>query len=326
MAKLFATEVAEEAALEAMRIHGGYGYSQEYPIERLYRDAPVLILGEGSNEIQQLLIARRIFERYGKGPSSSAWRLPVVRVRKAYEQVYDQLRDLIIRGELPRGERLPGEIVLAREFGVSRGTVREALRALEAHNLIRTAKGASGGSFVTLPTVDHVSEFLEANISLLSEANDVTLEEFLETRRLLEVFAARQCALRRDDDDLARLRETILENPDELGTEQRYVYNQQFHTAVLDAAGNTLLRIAAQPIFSVLQTNLSRETMSPRFPARVNDDHRSILEAIEAGDGDAAAEEMRKHLAYLSRTYKSMWRQGVPRDRLRGAQGPTGAQ
>ena len=251
---------------------------------------------------------------------------PVVRVRKAYEQVYDQLRDLIIRGELPRGERLPGEIVLARQFGVSRGTVREALRALEAHNLIRTAKGASGGSFVTLPTVDHVSEFLEANISLLSEANDVTLEEFLETRRLLEVFAARQCALRRDDDDLARLRETILENPDELGTEQRYVYNQQFHTAVLDAAGNTLLRIAAQPIFSVLQTNLSRETMSPRFPARVNDDHRSILEAIEAGDGDAAAEEMRKHLAYLSRTYKSMWRQGVPRDRLRGAQGPTGAQ
>ena len=142
---------------------------------------------------------------------------PVVRVRKAYEQVYDQLRDLIIRGELPRGERLPGEIVLAREFGVSRGTVREALRALAAHNLIRTAKGAGGGSFVTLPTVDHVSEFLEANISLLSEANDVTLEEFLETRRLLEVFAARQCALRRDDDDLERLRETILEDPDELG-------------------------------------------------------------------------------------------------------------
>ena len=122
------------------------------------------------------------------------------------------------------------------------------------------------------------------------------------------------------------MRETILENPDELGTEQRYVYNQQFHTAVLDAAGNTLLRIAAQPIFSILQTNLSRETMSPRFPARVNDDHRSILEAIEAGDGDAAAEEMRKHLAYLSRTYKSMWRQGVPRDRPPGARGPTDPQ
>ena len=63
MAKLFATETAEEVVLEAMRIHGGYGYSQEFVVERLYRDAPVLILGEGSNEIQQLIIARRLLER-----------------------------------------------------------------------------------------------------------------------------------------------------------------------------------------------------------------------------------------------------------------------
>jgi alkylation response protein AidB-like acyl-CoA dehydrogenase len=64
MAKLFATEIAEEVALEAMRIHGGYGYSQEFVVERIYRDAPVLIIGEGSNEIQQLVIARRLLERY----------------------------------------------------------------------------------------------------------------------------------------------------------------------------------------------------------------------------------------------------------------------
>jgi alkylation response protein AidB-like acyl-CoA dehydrogenase len=64
MAKLFATEVAQECSLEAMRIHGGYGYSQEYIVERLYRDAPLLILGEGTNEIQQLLIARRLLEKH----------------------------------------------------------------------------------------------------------------------------------------------------------------------------------------------------------------------------------------------------------------------
>jgi butyryl-CoA dehydrogenase len=64
MAKLFATETAEEVALEAMRIHGGYGYSQEFVVERIYRDAPVLILGEGSNEIQQLVIARRLLEKH----------------------------------------------------------------------------------------------------------------------------------------------------------------------------------------------------------------------------------------------------------------------
>ena len=64
MAKLFATEAAEEVALDAMRIHGGAGYSQELVLERIYRDAPLLIIGEGSNEIQQLVIARRLLERY----------------------------------------------------------------------------------------------------------------------------------------------------------------------------------------------------------------------------------------------------------------------
>jgi alkylation response protein AidB-like acyl-CoA dehydrogenase len=63
MAKLFATETAQMAVLEALRIFGGFGYSKEFPIERLYRDAPLLIVGEGTNEIQRLVIARRLLER-----------------------------------------------------------------------------------------------------------------------------------------------------------------------------------------------------------------------------------------------------------------------
>jgi butyryl-CoA dehydrogenase len=64
MAKLFASETSQEVALDAMRIHGGYGYSEEYVVERLYRDAPLLIIGEGTNEIQHLVIARRLLERH----------------------------------------------------------------------------------------------------------------------------------------------------------------------------------------------------------------------------------------------------------------------
>jgi len=63
MAKLFATEAAVENSLEAMRIHGGYGYSKEFNIERLYRDAPLLIIGEGTNEIQRIIIAKQLIER-----------------------------------------------------------------------------------------------------------------------------------------------------------------------------------------------------------------------------------------------------------------------
>jgi alkylation response protein AidB-like acyl-CoA dehydrogenase len=63
MAKLFATEAAVENSLEAMRIHGGYGYSKEFSIERLYRDAPLLIIGEGTNELQRIIIAKQLIER-----------------------------------------------------------------------------------------------------------------------------------------------------------------------------------------------------------------------------------------------------------------------
>ena len=63
MAKLFATEAAMENAAEAMRIFGGYGYSREFVVERLYRDAPLLVIGEGTNEMQRLLIAKRLIER-----------------------------------------------------------------------------------------------------------------------------------------------------------------------------------------------------------------------------------------------------------------------
>ncbi len=63
MAKLFATEAALENSIEAMRIHGGYGYSKEFIVERLYRDAPLLCIGEGTNEMQRLIIAKRLIEQ-----------------------------------------------------------------------------------------------------------------------------------------------------------------------------------------------------------------------------------------------------------------------
>ncbi len=64
MAKLFASEICAEVTLEAMRIHGGYGYIKDYPLERYYRDAPLMIIGEGTNEIQRLVIARQLLQRY----------------------------------------------------------------------------------------------------------------------------------------------------------------------------------------------------------------------------------------------------------------------
>ena len=66
MAKLFASETALEVATEAMRIHGGMGYTTELPVERYYRDAPLMIIGEGTNEIQRMVIARGLLSRYAE--------------------------------------------------------------------------------------------------------------------------------------------------------------------------------------------------------------------------------------------------------------------
>jgi alkylation response protein AidB-like acyl-CoA dehydrogenase len=64
MAKLFASETALELSIEAMRIHGGYGFTTEFPVERYYRDAPLMIIGEGTNEIQRMVIARGLLARW----------------------------------------------------------------------------------------------------------------------------------------------------------------------------------------------------------------------------------------------------------------------
>ena len=63
MAKLFASEAAVTCSMESMRIHGGYGYSKEFMVERLYRDAPLLVIGEGTNELQRIIIARQLIAR-----------------------------------------------------------------------------------------------------------------------------------------------------------------------------------------------------------------------------------------------------------------------
>jgi DNA-binding FadR family transcriptional regulator len=234
--------------------------------------------------------------------------MAVRRVRKAYEQVADQLRELIVSGQLARGERLPNETVLAREFGVSRATVREALRLLTAQSLVRTAKGAGGGTYVTMPSVDHVSEFLNSALNLLAAAEHVTLDELLEAREALEVPAAHMAALRRSDEALEQLHAAIPAETGDLGPTEQFVYNADFHTSVIAASGNGFLMMAAQPLFTILQNQLSRSSLGVKFHRVINEQHQAIAAAIGARDAKRAEREMRSHLEYLRPHYERTWR------------------
>lgn len=226
----------------------------------------------------------------------------------AYERIAERLRDLVLTGVLRHGERLPTEATLAAEFGVSRATVREAVRMLAAQGLVVATKGARGGTYVTRPSLDYASQLLQANVALLADLDDITLEELLEARRLLEVPAARLAARRRTVDDVVRLRDAI---PDEAmghGAGERFSANAGFHTSVMAASGNALLEVAALPVFAVLQTSLARSGLGARFARRIDADHEEIADAIGRGDGDGAAEAMETHLAYLQPHYRRVWR------------------
>jgi len=231
------------------------------------------------------------------------------RKRKAYEEVAQELRGQIVNGDRSLGDRLPNETALAQEFGVSRATIREALRVLTAQDLIRTAKGAGGGSYVQVPSVRHISDVLHSSINMLTAAHHVTVEELLEARTLLEVPAARLAAERRANDDVTRLRQCIHDSGPTVDASVELAHNTDFHAIVLATSGNTLLAIAAQPVFNVLMTGFTRASLGTRFHQAVRRQHRDIADAIDKGDPDAAGDLMHHHLEFLRPNYEKLWEQ-----------------
>lgn len=229
--------------------------------------------------------------------------LSVKRIRPAYEQVAEQLRELVLNGTLSPGDQLPVEAELSTVFGVSRSTVREALRILSSQSLIYTARGVTGGTFVAETSPDAVSDFLETSIGLLSGSHEITADELLEARDLLEVPAARLAALRRTDEHLEAMRNAIAEEKAETDRGLRFEHHQRFHVALLDAAGNKLLDLMTVPVFRVIRSRFLSDQPAKLFWTQVDDDHTEILNCIAASDADKAALRMHAHLARLRSIY-----------------------
>jgi GntR family transcriptional repressor for pyruvate dehydrogenase complex len=241
--------------------------------------------------------------------------LAVRKVRPAYHQVAEQLRALILTGELAPGARLPTEPELSTMFGVSRSTVREALRVLSSQHLVITTRGASGGTSVASPEPEDIGNFLEASFGLMSGVDAVTVDQFVELRELIEVPATRLAALHRTEDQLRSLEQCIehtAANHDGEGPAQS---RASFHSVILEAAGNPLLAVVARPVVGVLRGHFLRDTGSPAFWRQMTQDHVEIHALIEAGDGEGAAEAMRSHLVAMRPIYAKV-------ERPRRAAGP----
>jgi GntR family transcriptional regulator, transcriptional repressor for pyruvate dehydrogenase complex len=221
----------------------------------------------------------------------------------------EALRARILSRELVPGQRLPVEPELSAEYGVSRSTVREALRVLASQNLVTTTRGVNGGSFVAYPKPEQISDYLEASIGLLALSEHLTVDALLEARDLLEVPAAGLAATRPAEARIAELRNALYD-PETVQPETVFAYNTAFHLGLLRASGNPLIEVLARPIFSVLNGRFVRERAPARFWIEVDRDHRRILAAVEAGDPAGARLATHEHLRSLRPTYVSIDRSG----------------
>jgi GntR family transcriptional regulator, transcriptional repressor for pyruvate dehydrogenase complex len=203
------------------------------------------------------------------------------------EQIYGRLLEDIASGGKSVGDRLPTENELARNFGVSRPVVREALTRLQSDGFIASRQGA--GTFVRNRPPSRLLKFARAS----------GLSSFMssfEVRIALEGESARLAALRRSDQDIARITATIRELKSEIaGGTATTDSDFDFHRAIARASGNVLL---AEIVTALLPPRATEAGTAPGYIRgdRVLDEHNRIAEAIIAGQAESASLAMRYHI------------------------------
>src|SRR3954470_5609607 len=216
-----------------------------------------------------------------------------VTVARASSAISDQIRAAIVTGKLKAGDRLSPERELAEQFGVSRVTVRDALRSLEAMGLIQVKVGARGGAFVTAPTGSKVAQTM-SDMVLMSAT---TPEEIVEARLIVELGTVTLACTRATAEDLKELRELCERGREALdaGTYTREL-SWDFHSRLSKAAHNGAVGGLAQSFRSSLSMHPLRVREGARAHELTVDEHLRIVEALERRDGEAARQEMADHL------------------------------
>lgn len=223
-------------------------------------------------------------------------RLTVTRIAvpKPHDVLANHLRDSILRGDIAEGEALPSERELVDQTGLSRGAVREALRALSVEGLLQTKHGRFGGNIVTLPGHDSMA----TAINRFVQGRKIPLRSLQETRDVLEPYLAGLAAAKRTDEDLALLKAlhedlvAAVDNFQEFAT-----VNVKWHNAVAKASGNELLATLLYSISHGVQVATTAEeydTLETR--KQVIGIHARINEAIEARNPELAERSMRQHM------------------------------
>lgn len=210
--------------------------------------------------------------------------LPVdefLRPRRTFEVIVDLLKGRIFAGEYRVGDRLPAERDLAESLGIGRPSVREAYRALELIGIVEVRKGKDGGAFICAPS----SKPLAGALTDLLRVGNVSIHEVTEARLVIEREIGELALARATPCDIAGLRAMVA---DAIARASAGIAasadNIAFHQRLAEIAGNPILVMVLASIMDLLVLLIRRAELDPGITQAVAQDHRSIIDALEARD------------------------------------------
>jgi GntR family transcriptional regulator, transcriptional repressor for pyruvate dehydrogenase complex len=227
------------------------------------------------------------------------------RIREKPQQIADELRALIVSGKLSEGDSLGHEPDLVERFGVSRPSLREALRILEAEGLVTVVRGVRGGVVVHEPD----GRMTARTAALVLQARNVELADVFEALTLLEPIAARTIAtMRGRKTAIKELRDLIAEEQDAIEDPERFgAANAAFHERLVALAGNQTLGIVAEMLNEVVARAVTAASQADDVVGSLAVRRRGIrsqerlLELLDEGDAVTAEDHWRSHMQVVGR-------------------------
>ncbi|MGI4903307.1 MAG: FadR/GntR family transcriptional regulator [Janthinobacterium lividum] len=235
--------------------------------------------------------------------SAPASEFRALRKSRTFEEITNQVREMLFGGSLKPGDRLPAERELSQILGIGRPALREALRALEANGLIVLRMGKSGGAFISSGKPSVVSD----NMSDLLRLGNVSIAELFEARVWIQSALASAACTRATDADIKALRENVVlgEMHHAAGrAAERISANIEFHNILANATHNSVAVMVIRGLTDGLR-NLIRQVGSDPAPTLFKD-RRALLAALEARDEKAAGKAMARLLKTTMQTYQRL--------------------
>jgi GntR family transcriptional repressor for pyruvate dehydrogenase complex len=217
-----------------------------------------------------------------------------IKTRKIYEEIVEQLKDMLSRGELRPGDRLPSEREMAESLGVSRASVREALTALEAIGILDIRPGE--GTYVKQTSIAETFEPLA--LVLAVERNP--LAQMMEVRRVIETECAALAALRATPEQLARIEKSLNDMKTAPNVPEAVQHDLRFHFLIAEATQNTILLRMMNTVADLMHHMFrsDREDLYARTQkeGQIIREHEAILRAICNRDHELARRMMLEHI------------------------------